>query len=211
MATLNSVLPDSGIFTAIDAIKPFPWREVITPTQMDLTYKALYAAKPISKLVQALLGDNTTLTEDNIKALANYLYTLYYEKWSLTYKIMANRDDTFTSGFNVTITETITHDYNTTDTGTTTNKGTETGKISAYNSTDFQDKDQTENTGENVRDLAGTDKGTQTREYKRNGFNDSYINSYEKYISALKDDLLYDIIFVDANSILARHVYSLYE
>jgi len=211
MTTLNSVLPESGIFTAIDTVKPFPWRDIITPSQMDATYKALFTNKPISKLVKLLLGDNSTLTEDNISVLANYLYVLYYEKWSLIYGIYSKRATIFDNGYSETVTETITHDYNTTDTGTTKNTNTETGKISAYNSSDFQDKDQTNNTGTNTRDLAGTDTGTQGRTYTKTGYGENYIDAYEKYISALKSDLLYGIIFVDANSVLARHVYNLYE
>jgi len=211
MTTLNSVLPDSGIFTAIDAIKPFPWREVITPAQMDLTYKALYTTKPISKLVQALLGDNTTLTEDNIKALANYLYTLYYEKWVLVYKLYQTQDKAFNAGYSETNTTTMVKDFTTTDSGTIESDKTDTNKINAFDLDTFANKEQNTNVGTDTRNLQGTNTGTQTTTGEKSGYSISYMNYYKKSIEALQNYLLYDIIFVDANNVLARHVYKLYE
>jgi len=211
MATLNSVLPDSGIFIAIDTIKPFPWRDVITPAQMDLAYKAAYTSKPISKLVQSILGDNTILTEDNINALANYLYTLYYEKWSLVYKLYQTQTKAFDAGYSETNKTVIEKDFTTTDKGTIKSNKTDTNKVNAFDINTFADKEQNTNDGTDTRDLTGTDTGKQTTESEKSGYSISYMNYYKKSVEALQNYLLYDIIFVDANSVLARHVYSLYE
>lgn len=204
---LFDVLPDSGIFTAINNIKAFPWVDFVTPAQMDTTYKQLYCGKPVSKTVLRFLGDNSTLTDDNIKALANILYNLYYEKWSLAFTLFMNRETAFGSGYMETIKETITHDNSGTNTGTTTDKGSETGKISAYNSTEFQDKDFKETGNTNTQDLANTDKGEQVRDYVRTGYGDYYVDNYKKIIEALQSELLYDIIYTDANNVLALHIY----
>jgi len=211
MATLNSILPDSGIFTAIDAINPFPWRDVITPAQMDATYKALYTSKPISKLVESLLGANSVLTEDNIKVLANYLYVLYYEKWTLVYKLYQSQNNAFNAGYSETVKTTMEKDFTTTDKGTIASDKTDTNKINAFDLNTFADKEQSTNTGTDTRDLTGTDAGTQTTESEKSGYSISYMNYYKKSIQALQDYLIYGIIFVDANSVLARHVYNLYE
>lgn len=204
---LYDVLPDTGVFTAINNIKAFPWADVITPTQMDSTYKALYTNKPVSKLVLRVLNGGAELTEDNIKALANILYNMYYEKWVIAYNLFITRETAFAKGYSETIKETTTHDNKTTDTGTTTNEGTELGQISAYNEATMQDKDNQISNSSSTRDLAGTDNGTTVREYERNGFGENYVDAYTKMIADLQNNLLYDIIFTDANSLLALHIY----
>jgi len=208
MKNLYDVLPDTSIFTAINNIQAFPWNDFVTPAQMDISYKELYTNKPISRIVERYLGENETLPEDKIKALANILYNLYYEKWTLAFNLFKNRNSAFGSGYKETITETTTHDNNGTNTGTTTDKGTETGKISAYNSTEFQDKDSKETDNTNTQNLETTDKGTTTRDYVRTGYGDYYIDSYNKIISALQNELLYDIIYVDVNNVLTLHLYN---
>lgn len=205
---LYDVLPDTGIFTAVNAIKAFPWNDFVTPAQMDIAFKNLYANKPVSKTVLRLLGDNTVLTEDNLKTLANFIYTMYYDKWVLAFDLFKNREFAFGSGYNETIKETTKHDNSGTNTGTVTDTGNETGKISAYNSTEFQDKDYKETGNTNTQNLANTDKGTTEREYVRTGYGEYYADSYKKIVKALQSDLLYDIIFVDANNILALHIYN---
>lgn len=205
---LFDVLPDSnGIFTAINKIKSFPWNNVITPTQMDTSYKQLYTNKHISKIVERYLGENDILTDDNISALASIIYNMYYEKWVLAYNLFVNRETSLIKGGYTKVIETTEHDYNTTDTGTTENINTETGQISAYNTDDFTNKDKTDNTGKNTRDLSGTDKGIKTRNYTKESFGENYADNYEKIILDLQKYLLYDIIYIDANSILAKHIY----
>lgn len=207
---LYDVLPDTnGIFTAMNTIKAFPWADVVTPAQMDTAYKQMYANKPISLTVQRTLNGASTLTENNITVLAYLLDGLFRDKWVNAYNLFLNSASAYLQGGagTETIKETTTHDNATTDTGTTGTEGTQKGQISAFNSTDFADKDNTINSSTDTRDLAGTDKGTTTRDYIRTSFGDYYGDSYKKLLESLQSQILYDIIYVDANSVLALHIY----
>ena len=53
----------------------------------------------------------------------------------------------------------------------------------------------------------GTDTGDQTRDYTRTGYGEYYADTYKKSLDALQSYLMCDIIFVDANNILALHIY----
>lgn len=210
MATiLFDVLPDVNIFTAISNIKAFPWADVISPAQMDVTYKQLYGGKRISKFTERILNGNSVLSDDNLNAIANVLYNMYYDKWSLAYTLYEAQLKSANAGYTETSKETITKDFTNTDTGTVNNDNTNTDKISAFDTGDFENKSQTSINGTDTRDLQTTQAGTQTTEYEKNGFSISYNNYLEKAYSLLQKNLLYDIIFVDANSVLSIHNYDL--
>lgn len=204
---LYDVLPDNALFAAMNAIKPFPWSDTVTPEQMDLTYKENYTDKGISRTVLRLLGEDSALSQDAIDKLAKMLYTMYYDKWSNLYNVFLSANVGMGSGYKETIQETIEHDNATTDKGTIDTMGSNRGQISAFNSADFTDKDNTETQSVDTRDLAGSDTGTQKRDYVRTGYGEYYSTQYETSIKALTAYSLCDIIYVDVNNLLTLHIY----
>lgn len=205
---LYDVLPATGgIFQTLNTIHPFPWADEISPEQMDFAYKETYTNKTISMFVARMLQDAETLSADNITSIAKMLDVMFYDKWVTAYNLFTASKTSLASGYSETITETTTHENTTTNTGTTETTGTQEGKVSGFNSTEYQDKDQTLNDSTQTQDLQGTDNGETTRNYTREGHGEGYSNEYKNSLDALQSYLMCDIIFVDANSILALHIY----
>lgn len=204
---LIDVLPAKGIFQAMDAIKPFPWDAVVTPEQLDVTFLNLYTNKEVSRIVLKLLGTDVVLSDDAINTLAVMLTTMYREKWETAYSLFLARTDNLGRGYKEVIEETINHDNSTTDAGTVDRTGTQEGKVSGFNSVDYQDKDLTNDNSKETRDLNGTDKGTQERTSTRSGYTEGFTSGFQNAIKVLQTDLLYAIIFVDVNSVLTLHIY----
>lgn len=205
---LYDVLPATGgIFQTMNALHPFPWADTISPEQMDFAYRETYTNKPFTRFVARMLNDADTLTPENITSIARLLDVMFYDKWVRAYNLFISGNKAFGNGYTETITETIHHENETTNNGTTTTQGTQEGKVSGFNSTDYQDKDQTTNDSTQTQEGTGTDTGDQTRDYTRTGYGEYYADTYKKSLDALQSYLMCDIIFVDANSILALHIY----
>lgn len=205
---LYDVLPATGgIFQTLNTIHPFPWADEISPEQMDFAYKETYTNKTISRFVARMLQDAETLSADNITSIAKMLDVMFYDKWVAAYNLFTASKTSLASGYSETITETTTHENTTTNTGTTETTGTQEGKVSGFNSTEYQDKDQTLNDSTQTQDLQGTDNGETARNYTREGHGEGYSTEYKNSLDALQSYLMCDIIFVDANSILALHIY----
>lgn len=203
---LYDVLPDEGIFTAIAKIQAFPWADKISPAQMDVAYKEQFTDRECSRMTSRILGDGSALTTEQLDKLAKIVHTMFFDKWADAYKLFTQNSEYVGGGYVETINEKITHNNATTDTGTVTEQGSDTGKISAFDSADFADKEKTIRDGTNTRDLSGTDTGTQTREYTRKNSGYDFSKSYESSIKNLQSAVLCGIVFMDTNSVLASHI-----
>lgn len=205
---LYDVLPATGgIFQTMNALHPFPWADTISPEQMDFAYRETYTNKPFTRFVARMLNDADKLTPENITSIARLLDVMFFDKWVRAYNLFLSGNKAFGNGYTEAITETIHHENETTNNGTTTTQETQEGKVSGFNSTDYQDKDQTTNDSTQTQEGNGTDTGDQTRDYTRTGYGEYYADTYKKSLDALQSYLMCDIIFVDANSILALHIY----
>lgn len=205
---LYDVLPATGgIFQTMNALHPFPWADTISPEQMDFAYRETYTNKPFTRFVARMLNDADTLTPENITSIARLLDVMFYDKWVTAYNLFTASKTSLANGYSETITETTTHENTSTNTGTTETTGTQEGKVSGFNSTEYQDKDQTLNDSTQTQNLQGTDNGETTRNYTREGHGEGYSTEYKNSLDALQSYLMCDIIFVDANSILALHIY----
>jgi len=200
---LSDVFPtDTGVFQALNSIETLPWAEIVTPATMDVVFMDMYGEKPISGLTSRLLGDSETLTAENLQRLAQSINVMYRHKWerlyeelTYSYPILAN--------FSETIKEITTG--KTTDTGTVNTSGDSVNQISAFNSSDFVDNTKDTDGNKEERDLSGT--SDTTREYTRTGYNGDVANLLNNAITLLQNYLLYDIIFTDASSVIASHIY----
>ena len=205
---LYDVLPATGgIFQTMNTLFPFPWADEISPEQMDFTFRETYTNKPISRFVERMLQDADTLTADNITSIAKLLQVMFFDKWVTAYNLFTASKTSLANGYSETITETTTHENTSTNTGTTETTGTQEGKVSGFNSTEYQDKDQTLNDSTQTQNLQGTDNGETTRNYTRTGHGENYSTEYKNSLDALQSHVLCDIIFVDTNSVLALHLY----
>ena len=231
--TINDVIPDitSGIFSALANLN-VPWET--DASILDLDYMGnISGQKTISPLVSRVLGDNTTLTSENITQLANVIYALNGTRWTklfatllFDYNPISNYDMTETERSTGTTEHTTTH----TGTQTTENSNTVTGNGTVNNSsgiygfnssTSSGDTDGTTTTsnshsatGEDTRtdDLTDEDNGTHTdsRTLTRSG--NIGVTTSQQMIQSERDlwlwNYFYNIVFPDVDKVLTVSTYS---
>lgn len=153
-----------GIFTRLQAKPDIPWKDVNIPQVLDLTYFYNHSGnKIVSPLIDNMLGDSDTLTEEQKQTLADLVYGICNENWKRVWDVLFSE---YNPIWNVDgdIVETETRNLKGTETGSTGQKQTgtdtlgKTGKISTVES----GSDSIAHTGTDANVESGQDSLTRT-------------------------------------------------
>lgn len=148
-----------GIFTKLQEKPDIPWKSENIPQVLDLTYYYNHSGnKIVSPLIDNMIGDNDTLTEDQKQTLADIVYGICNENWKRVWEaLFADYNPIW--NVDADITDTETRDLTGTEKGTTGQKQTgtdtlgKTGKISTTES----GSDSIEHTGTDTDTESGSD------------------------------------------------------
>lgn len=174
---LKEVIGTNEIFNTLMTNYELPWSDddTITAASLDFEYINNYSGnKIISPAVDNCLGDDEKITAANFAKLCDVAYMMFSKKWARNWTILTmeynpienysmseheelTRDNAEThSGTDSTVTTGSTADAHT---GTITDaaNNTQTGQVSAFNSSSFQDSDKVTGTSGNTRTHADTD------------------------------------------------------
>lgn len=177
-----------NIFEKMNALKAFAWSNVFSTTQMYGLWLGLYGDYEISIYSE----------RKDLDTIASELTGFFTEEWNRKYNLVYS-DIANVLGYRETIKETISDD------GSTSHDTTEgeTEKVSAFNSEDFVNDNNTESTTTDK----GTSKNDRTRNYEREGYTDSRIANLERFINILKNEFVFGTIFTDTNKLLTNRLY----
>lgn len=153
-----------GIFTKLQEKTDIPWKSENIPQVLDLTYYYNHSGnKIVSPLIDNMLGDNNTLTDEQKQTLADLVYGICNENWKRVWEaLFADYNPIWNVDANIT--ETETRDLIGTEKGTTGQKhtGTDTlGKMGTI-STVESGSDSIEHTGTDTDAESGQDSLTRT-------------------------------------------------
>ena len=178
---LNSVFPNgltgSGIFTAINTIKPLPWanNENISNLSLDIDYFGnISGGKIVSPLIDRIV-EGETISNSEIVKISNIIISMYYQKWGKLYdtlnfeynpienydmlEVMTNDITSIQYGKTLTRTDNLTHSKtgtetetpNTTETRTDNLTHSKTGtETTTYNTTDTDTPNLANATGNKI-------------------------------------------------------------
>ena len=143
----------SGIFSDLQNFD-VPWKDKNINHDLDIAYHGNHSGdKIVSVIIDKMLNDDGTISQDNRNKIASALFTVYGENWTKLwdttvqeYNLLDNTD--------AYITETTNTEQNT----DTNNNGTDTGTVT-YKQTG---KDTTTGTGTIAHAVTGDDTTTQT-------------------------------------------------
>ena len=193
---------EKGIFYYINSISPFEWSSVVTPDNLDNAFLRLNG----NYLISDCINDSMVNNAPDLQMLAQIIKDLYFFKWNKIYDILIQEVPLLQSYIEEISEETTGETTNTNNSAIGSTIGT-VNKVSAYNESDFVNKDneeQTENRTDNTTNN-GTNNGTRT--VTKKGFNGSYSKDLNEQIIYLKNNLIYDIIFNDVKSILMLSIF----
>lgn len=186
-------VPDgSGLFESIQKTNKIEWLpadDINTPKALDQIFLFDNANKTLANNVSLLL--DTTDVKSVLDYFGNYLVTKYANKWNGIYK-----------GFIITapINERSKEIYQQTVTnkGNTTINSTNAHKVSAYDSSDMVNDDETDVTNN------GNNTNNQDNSYTKQILDNSLIQQNMKFLT---DTNFYDIIMSDIRHTLLQTIY----
>ena len=194
-------LTNSGIFRTLTANYNVPWKQgYVSPYQSDLTipynisgedldldyYANRSQNKIISPLVEAILGDDETLSANKLNKLASVIYSKYHENWdrlfyafSLEYNPLQNYNgderETTQNYLSGSESNSLTKSETVNNTGTQTNAqtGTDTTTVTLGNTETITHGKTTTDTTQHGKTNNINEYGERKRENKVYGFNSS--------------------------------------
>lgn len=176
---------DTGLFQTMETrgVLPDDFISLIglSSEEIDLLYYNVHGTRTLARIGRTL----------NIEELADLIGKMFKTKWSNALELYLKEND-YLKGDKEVITENITDDNQTTD------ERTNTSQVSAYNDDDFVNNDKNDSL-----DTINTDN-------KRDRLLTRYnlkLSDVEKLRNLLQNNFLYDIIFVDVNTVLTLSIY----
>ena len=177
--TVYDKFSENGLFAALNNVKALPFG--ITPSTCDILYNNRYGSRLLARFGR----------DNDVSTIATVLQEMFYEKWANAWNSYQSYADMILGDKETTHEEVVDNNENT---GT----NTDTNTVSAYNDEDFvnDDKKSTEihNKIDNERKRDKTVRKTN-------------INTVEKVSKLLQKDFLYDIIFIDVNTVLTLDIF----
>lgn len=165
--TYNDIVDEKGIFSYIDDVTPLPFKDVVTPVEMDAAFEFKYGDMNVTQTVITMVikyGE-----EETLKRCAGVFLTVFRAKWDRLY-------DSFISDLPLSVSEreTLKEDN--------TLNGSVNHNVSAYDSNDLVADNQDK-----------TDNST-NHNYTKDTV--SY-NALLRNVEALEDHYIYAIMFND--------------
>lgn len=183
-----------GIFQHLDEFAELPLlNELFDPENIDLTFITLYGDRELSKPIHNIVGDE--VTEEDLQTIAKMIYGMYFNKWKNLEDIYAERLDLDT--YRNKVTEDITDDKESKQNVKQDGTDEQTHQTQGYNADDWENESRDKMTNDNETDQKGTENNKRERTTETTGNKDNRIDDRQKAISSLRQEVLYDIIYVD--------------
>lgn len=202
----------AGIFQQLSSLD-VPWRSAISATELDLAYYGnLSGGKNVSPLVNRMLGEDGTLPDSKLLAIANLIYSTCVTNWTKEYATLSfdyqptdnydmvetmEQGTTDSYGKTQTRTDDITHTRTGTD--TTSNDLTETVKPEL---TETQTPDLTSETSDSIYGFnSSAAKGSDERTVKSSGTTTTATTGTSSTDSVSETKTVYDTSDKDSGTV----------
>lgn len=173
---------DTGLFTEMNKIDPFPWNDVYPPEQLDILFLYLHGNKPLI----------TSISEIEITTLAKMIYTAYNWNWKKLFQA-------FTHDYEIGETYRIENENKYDRIESTENTKESTHSESAYNDTDLVVSDGSKDESADEHEI----EDTRINKNMRTDF-----DTIQKNIDVMEKRLFTDTILKQVSEFINLKIYS---
>ena len=195
---------DKGIFYYMNEKNPLIFADLMDINLMDISFIGLYGERRISPFIKSIVKDRE-IDADVLQEIGDVVIGLFYNKWENLYNVFIQ--DVELETYNLKTTETITDDGTGSYETINQTSDTDTTGVTGYNTDDYVPDDKQEK--ERNETITNISNNTNTREKitETKGNINNSINDRIKIIEYLKNNLIYDIIFVDIGQLVGLQIY----
>ena len=182
-----------GIFHYINETKPLTFIEdIMGVDELDILFSRLYGNREVSLLSRPVNGE---VTEEHMRQLGALLSVLFYDKWERLYETL--NAELSLETYNLKTVENIMDNSEVSSNTINERNKRDSKSVSAYNDDIMIDDSLDEMEGVDTTNNTGTTNNTRERVTTVSGNIKNSLDDRIKAINYLKNNLLYDIIFVD--------------
>lgn len=182
-----------GIFHYINETKPLTFIEdIMGVDELDILFSRLYGNREVSLLSRPVNGE---VTEEHMQQLGALLTILFYDKWERLYETL--NAELSLETYNLKTVENIIDSGEVSSNTINEHNKRDSKSVSAYNDDIMIDDSLDEREGIDTTNNTGTTNNTRERVTTVSGNIKNSLDDRIKAINYLKNNLLYDIIFVD--------------
>jgi hypothetical protein len=182
-----------GIFHYINETKPLTFIEdIMGVDELDILFSRLYGNREVSLLSRPVNG---VITEEHMQQLGALLSVLFHDKWERLYETLNAKISLET--YNLKTVENIVDSGEVSSNTTNEHSKRDSKSVSAYNDDIMIDDSLDEREGIDTTNNTGTTNNNRERITTVSGNIKNSLDDRIKAINYLKNNLLYDIIFVD--------------
>ena len=182
-----------GIFHYINETKPLTFIEdIMGVDELDILFSRLYGNREVSLLSRPVNGE---VTEEHMRQLGALLTILFYDKWERLYETL--NAELSLETYNLKTVENIMDNGEVSSNTINERNKRDSKSVSAYNDDIMIDDSLDEMEGVDTTNNTGTTNNTRERVTTVSGNIKNSLDDRIKAINYLKNNLLYDIIFVD--------------
>lgn len=182
-----------GIFHYINETKPLTFIEdIMGIDELDILFSRLYGNREVSLLSRPVNG---VVTEEHMQQLGALLTILFYDKWERLYETL--NAELSLETYNLKTVENIVDNSEVSSNTINERSKRDSKSVSAYNDDIMIDDSLDEMEGTDTTNNTGTTNNTRERITTVSGNIKNSLDDRIKAINYLKNNLLYDIIFVD--------------
>ena len=182
-----------GVFYYINETKPLTFIEdIMGVDELDILFSRLYGNREVSLLSRPVNGE---VTEEHMQQLGALLTILFYDKWERLYETL--NAELSLETYNLKTVENIMDNSEVSSNTINERNKKDSKSVSAYNDDIMIDDSLDEMEGIDTTNNTGTTNNTRERVTTVSGNIKNSLDDRIKAINYLKNNLLYDIIFVD--------------
>lgn len=182
-----------GIFHYINETKPLTFIEdIMGVDELDILFSRLYGNREVSLLSRPVNGE---VTEEHMRQLGALLSVLFHDKWERLYETL--NAELSLETYNLKTVENIMDNSEVSSNTINERNKRDSKSVSAYNDDIMIDDSLDEMEGVDTTNNTGTTNNTRERVTTVSGNIKNSLDDRIKAINYLKNNLLYDIIFVD--------------
>lgn len=182
-----------GIFHYINETKPLTFIEdIMGIDELDILFSRLYGNREVSLLSRPVNG---VVTEEHMQQLGALLTILFYDKWERLYETL--NAELSLETYNLKTVENIVDNSEVSSNTINERSKRDSKSVSAYNDDIMIDDSLDEMEGTDTTNNTGITNNTRERITTVSGNIKNSLDDRIKAINYLKNNLLYDIIFVD--------------
>ena len=182
-----------GIFHYINETKPLTFiGDIMGVDELDILFSRMYGNRELSLLSRPVNG---VVTEEHMQQLGALLSVLFYDKWERLYETLNAKISLET--YNLKTVENIKDNGEVSSNTINEHSKRDSKSVSAYNDDIMIDDSLDERDGKDTTNNTGTTNNTREKVTTVSGNIKNSLDDRIKAINYLKNNLLYDIIFVD--------------